>query len=282
MNKKKKKKKKQAQVIVSGATGFIGQNLIPLLIKKKFEVVAIARNKRKALKFKWYNKVNFIFLDFHKKNIFFKPKKNAILIHLAWQGLPNYNSKFHIEENLPKNFNFIKKLIKSGVSKVLVTGTCFEYGFQHGPISETAPTKPANQYALAKDKLRQYLNLLKDNNPFTLQWLRLFYMHGKGQNKNSILAKLDKAIDDKQSVFNMSQGEQLRDYLPIRIVVKKIINILISKKNGIFNVCSGEPISIRRLVENRIKERGSKIKIKLGYYPYPKHEPMAFWGVNNN
>ena len=61
MNKEKKKKKKQAQVIVSGATGFIGQNLIPLLIQKKFEVVVIARNKKKALKFKWYNKVNFIF-----------------------------------------------------------------------------------------------------------------------------------------------------------------------------------------------------------------------------
>ena len=276
------KKNKIKQVIVSGATGFIGQNLIPLLIKKKIEVVAIARNKKKARNFKWYNKVNFIFLDFHKKKVTFKPKKGAILIHLAWQGLPNYQSQFHVRENLPKNFNFIKELIKNGVSKIIVAGTCFEYGLQYGPISETAQTKPANQYALAKDKLRKYLNNLKKNNSFTMQWLRLFYMHGKGQSKNSILAKLDNAIDTKRSVFNMSQGEQLRDYLPIKTVVKKIITLLSTKKNGIFNVCSGEPISIRRLVENRIKERGSKIKLNLGYYPYPEHEPIAFWGINNN
>jgi dTDP-6-deoxy-L-talose 4-dehydrogenase (NAD+) len=44
------------------------------------------------------------------------------------------------------------------------------------------------------------------------------------------------------------------------------------------NICSGESVSVRRLVEHRIAKRGADIRLNLGYYPYPTYEPMAFWG----
>lgn len=269
------------QLIVSGATGFIGQHLIPLLLAENYEVVAIARDEQKARAFEWYDKLRFISLDFHHDKLDFQPEPGASLIHLAWQGLPNYKSLFHLEENLPKNYDFIKQLVKAGVSNVLVTGTCFEYGFQYGPIAATARPMPANPYALAKDSLRQYLGHLQAESSFRLQWARLFYMYGKGQNPKSILAQLDTAIANGDSVFNMSGGEQLRDYLPVEAVAQQLLDILKSKQAGAFNVCSGEAISIRRLVEERIKESGASIHLNLGYYPYPDYEPMAFWGINN-
>ena len=40
-------------------------------------------------------------------------------------------------------------------------------------------------------------------------------MFGKGQNSNSIISQLDFAIKNKQKVFHMSGGEQLRDYLHV-------------------------------------------------------------------
>ncbi|MFZ6874381.1 NAD-dependent epimerase/dehydratase family protein [Undibacterium sp. Di27W] len=268
------------QLIVSGATGFIGQHLIPLLLDDH-EVVAIARDEQKARSFAWYDKVRFISLDFHQDHLTFQPEAGAGLIHLAWQGLPNYKSLFHLEENLPRNYDFIKQLVKAGVSNVLVTGTCFEYGFQYGPIDATATPMPANPYALAKDNLRLYLGHLQAESSFKLQWARLFYMYGQGQNPKSILAQLDTAIANGDTVFNMSGGEQLRDYLPVEEVAQQLLDILKSNEAGVFNVCSGEAISIRRLVEERIKERGANIHLNLGYYPYPDYEPMAFWGINN-
>jgi dTDP-6-deoxy-L-talose 4-dehydrogenase (NAD+) len=51
-----------------------------------------------------------------------------------------------------------------------------------------------------------------------------------------------------------------------------------SKVTGIINCCSGLPISIRKLVEEYIKEKGSNIKLNLGHYPYATDEPLAFWG----
>jgi dTDP-6-deoxy-L-talose 4-dehydrogenase (NAD+) len=106
-------------------------------------------------------------------------------------------------------------------------------------------------------------------------------MYGKGQNQKSILAQLDNAINNKDAIFNMSGGEQLRDYLPVEAVAEQIFCLFESNKSGVSNVCSGNPISIRRLVEERIKERNSAITINLGRYPYLEYEPLAFWGVRD-
>src|SRR5690606_16712139 len=117
------------------------------------------------------------------------------LVHLAWPGLPNYQALFHLEQNLMADYRFIKQAVQAGVSQVLVTGTCFEYGPQNGPLDERCPARPDNPYGLAKHSLRLFLEALQGQHPFTLQWARLFYLHGEGQNPNSLLAALDRAID---------------------------------------------------------------------------------------
>ena len=86
-------------------------------------------------------------------------------------------------------------MVEAGVSQVLVTGTCFEYGMQNGPLSEQTAPQPSNPYGLAKNTLRLFLENLQRVQPFTLQWARLFYLHGEGQNPNSLLAALDRLID---------------------------------------------------------------------------------------
>jgi nucleoside-diphosphate-sugar epimerase len=277
----KEREQKLRQVVVSGATGFVGQHLVPILLNNNYSVVAIARDGKKAKQFDWFKDVYFITSDFHKNSTKINIENGAGLIHLAWQGLPNYKSLFHFEDNLPFNYSFVKRLVLSGVSQVLITGTCFEYGFQSGPIASTERPQPNNPYALAKDSLRQQLEFLSNEHPFRLQWARLFYMYGKGQNPKSVLSQLDAAIDNGDSGFNMSGGEQLRDYLPIEAVAQQLFDLYVSSRTGTYNICSGNPISVRRLVEERIKDRCASIEPNLGYYPYPDYEPMAFWGVRD-
>jgi nucleoside-diphosphate-sugar epimerase len=273
--------KKSNQVIVSGATGFVGQHLVPFLLNNNFDVIATARDSEKASRFDWYKHVKFIALDYHKNQTKIEITPGAGLIHLAWQDLPNYNSSFHLDFNLPKNYDFIKSLILRGVSQVLVSGTCFEYGYQSGPIPSTTPPIPINSYAIAKNKLREQLDILSSEHPFCFQWARLFYMFGKGQNKNSLLSQLEKAIDNGDDIFNMSGGEQLRDYLPVEKAVKQIFDLYNSSRSGIFNVCSGYPISVKKLIEDWLQRRKKKIKLNPGYFPYSKDEPMKFWGVRD-
>lgn len=271
------------KVLVTGATGFIGNYVIHELLKHNVEIIATARSKEHASGNDWFQHVQFISFDFTNfnasENYFEYFNKPDIVIHLAWQGLPNYKSDFHLTENLPRQFAFLQNIIKHGLKSLTVTGTCFEYGMKQGILSEDMDTEPANPYAKAKDELRKQLTELKKQNDFSFKWVRLFYMYGKGQNPNSLFSQLDRAIENKDEIFNMSGGEQIRDFLPVEKVAENIVSIALQNNvEGIINCCSGTPVRIKDLVKEYAESKNSSIKFNLGYYPYPDYEPMEFWG----
>lgn len=267
------------QVIVTGATGFVGRHLTPLLVQAGHRVVAVVRDVAAAREAAWLRDVQLVAGDVVTGEVDLEPDAGAALIHLAWAGLPNYNAPLHFEGNLFGSYRLVKTLVERGVARVLVTGTCFEYGLASGPIAADRVPDPATLYAASKDALRRALTTLSETGAFELQWVRLFYMHGPGQSARSVLALLDAAIDRGAASFDMSGGEQLRDYLPIEAVAQGLLDRFHDGAPGISQICSGVPISIRRLVEQRIAERGATIALNLGHYPYPTYEPMAFWGV---
>ncbi|SDS61846.1 NAD-dependent epimerase/dehydratase family protein [Pseudomonas granadensis] len=270
------------KLLVTGATGFVGRHLVAALLASGCEVRAVARNAQTAQGMPWIDDVEFIAADIHAADLDVSALTAGIdaLAHLAWPGLPNYRALFHFEHNLMADYRFIKGAVEAGVKQVLVTGTCFEYGMQSGPLSETTEPHPSNPYGLAKHTLHLFLQNLQQERPFTLQWARLFYLHGEGQNPNSLLAALDRAIDAAEPSFNMSAGEQLRDFLPIENAAGYLAAILQKHDfNGVINCASGQAVSVRSLVEQRLRERGATIQLNLGHYPYPSHEPLAFWAV---
>lgn len=270
------------KVLVTGATGFVGRHLVAALLERGCEVRAVGRNAEKAQGMPWINHVEFVAADIHAADLNVVALTEGIdaLAHLAWPGLPNYRALFHFEHNLMADYRFIKSAVEAGVSQVLVTGTCFEYGMQSGPLSESTEPRPSNPYGLAKHTLHLFLQNLQQEQPFTLQWARLFYLHGEGQNPNSLLAALDRAIDAGEASFNMSAGEQLRDFLAIETAASHLAAILHQRDfDGVVNCASGHPVSVRALVEQRLHERGATLALNLGHYPYSTHEPLAFWAV---
>lgn len=273
------------KILVTGATGFIGNYVVKELLENNCKVIATSFNEEKARTAPWFSQVTYIPFDISKsdptinyRSFFNDPD---ILIHLAWEGLPNYKSAFHIEENFPRHLNFLKNLIRNGLADLMVTGTCFEYGMQEGCLSEQMETMPSNSYAIAKDALRKTLEEIQQKKNIQLKWARLFYMYGKGQNPNSLFSQLDIALDKSDTVFNMSGGEQVRDYLPVEKMAAYIVKIALQNRvTGIINCCSGTPITVKQLVEDYLKERNKNISLNLGYYPYSDYEPMSFWGDN--
>ncbi len=266
---------------MTGSTGFVGNYVIGELLKSHLKVIASSRSPLKNLNTSWSKSVDYIQADLNdnRKDWFQFFGKPDMLVHLAWEGLPNYNESFHFERNLSGNYLFIENMVENGLKRVVITGTCFEYGMQSGKLDEEKEAKPNTAYALAKDCLRKYLEQLQKTTNFDLKWIRLFYMYGKGQNPKSILSQLEAALENKDRVFHMSGGKQLRDYLPVEKAAEYIVKIAMQNKvTGIINCCSGDPISVKKLVEGYLAEKGKSIKLDLGFYPYPDYEPMAFWG----
>ena len=267
------------KVAVTGASGFIGRHVLAELERRSVEVTVVLRPTSTDSLSRAKHTVVRMDLQTPPSNAFELMGAPDVLLHLAWGGLPNYKSQQHVEQELPAQYRFLKGLVESGLKNLLVTGTCFEYGMQSGPLREDMETQPSNPYGLAKDTLRRQLESLKSVRSFALTWVRLFYLHGDGQADSSLLPQLRGAVKRGDEVFNMSGGEQLRDYLPVTEVAQYLVSLAMGNRdNGIVNVCSGKPISIRNLVVGWIQEHDWAIKLNLGYYPYPDYEPMAFWG----
>lgn len=267
------------KIAVTGATGFIGHHVQVELKKRSVASIAVVRNLASTLNAQSDNEVVQIDLHDAPSNAFELMGRPDVLIHLAWSGLPNYRSLHHFERELPAHYRFLRSLIDSGLKRLVVAGTCFEYGMQSGPLTEDMEPCPKNPYGYAKDALRRQLEQLKIVSPFQLTWARLFYLFGEGQAESSLFPQLRKAVERGDPFFDMSGGEQLRDYLPVTEAAKHLVSLaLAEQEGGIVNVCSGKPVSVRRLVEEWVEQNHWSIRLNLGHYPYPDYEPMAFWG----
>lgn len=268
------------KVAVTGARGFIGRHVLGELARRDVEVIAterpgVVRERPAAGNVRW------IALDMARlpENPFAALVNPDVLLHLAWNGLPNYRSLHHFESELPRQYGFLSSVIRGGLPALVTAGTCFEYGQQSGPLAANLETRPANPYGFAKDALRKQLQYLKAIHPYKLTWARLFYTYGDGQPGTSLFAALKAAVAAGHNEFPMSGGEQLRDYLPVTEVARRLVDLAMNPGDpGPINLCSGQPVSVRSLVEGWIGQNGWKIQPKYGELPYPDYEPMAFWG----
>lgn len=267
------------KVAVTGASGFIGRYVLEELSRQPVEVIAAAKEASDLAGICFKGPVTVLDIASPPDDAYERLQRPEVLIHLAWDGLPNYWSLHHYETELPRQYQFIKILIESGLPALVAAGTCFEYGRQFGPLDEQMDVRPDNPYGYAKDSLRRQLEFLRATRPFALTWARLFYLYGEGQPRNSLYTQLREAVARGDSVFNMSGGEQLRDYLPVTDIARYLVALALHHPDvGVVNICSGQPVSIRSLVERWIQENHWTIQLNRGFYPYPDYEPFAFWG----
>jgi nucleoside-diphosphate-sugar epimerase len=277
------------RIALTGASGFVGRHVLDELMRHNdIELVVLARHSQAMAESLAERpdakRIQVIPFELHAPadDLYLAAGSPEVLVHLAWQGLPNYLSLHHFEAELPAQYRFLKSMISAGLKKLLITGTCFEYGDQSGGIPAIASTKPTNPYGYAKDALHKQLRYLQKTFDFQMIWARLFYMYGLGQSKNSLYTLLSEAVKRGESDFDMSGGEQLRDFLPVQEVSARLVKLaMVPIKRDVVNICDGKPTSVRNLVEAWCHQNGWKTQINFGRLPYPTYEPMAFWGIQD-
>ncbi len=247
--------------LVTGTTGFVGPHVVNELLAAGHRVTASASSATKASTFNWFEQVTFIEYSINEpvisQDLYHFFGRPDALIHLAWPDVSKPGSSVHTRRHVVDQYAFLTNMIEHGLTDLTVAGSCFEYGLASGSLEETILPVPTTPYGLAKDTLRKFLDVLTAEYPCTLRWVRLFYMYGEGQHPNSLFSQLEAAVRRHDPVFNMSAGEQLRDYLPIRDAARILCRLAMQQQvTGVINCCSGKPISVRRLVEEQLAALG--------------------------
>ena len=266
------------RIAITGASGFVGRHVLRELASRGLEAT-VATFQRPPLESSPSTRE--ISLDIHAPgpDPFTALGKPDLLLHFAWSGLPQYDSRHHLEKELPAQASFLSACVRSGVSRVMVAGTCFEYVLASGELTESQALEPVTCYGEAKARLFEHMSSLRETIPFEFAWPRLFYLFGLGQSPNSLYSQLQAAIARGDESFDMSGGEQVRDYLPIENAARLLVDVAVGAGDiGAVNLCSGVPTRLRDQVARWIDEAGSAMRMNLGRFPYQSFEPMEFWG----
>ena len=192
------------KVAVSGASGFIGEQVVASLLGAGHHVLALGREPTSAA-------TDFRPLDLNHPNDFdFAALATAdVFVHLAWGGLSDFRSITHVTEELPRHLAFFELARGQLPKHVIGIGTCLEYGLQNGCLDETALLAPSVAYAQAKHILHTQLRKSLRQQSITLNWLRPFYVYGFNKRRKTLYSLLAEAAQRGEPYFKMSRGEQI-------------------------------------------------------------------------
>jgi nucleoside-diphosphate-sugar epimerase len=201
------------------------------------------------------------------------------LVHLAWSGLPNYESEDHLNQ-LFGHKKLLLNSVTAGIKSVFVAGSCLEYGLAEGPLTSASITEPTTLYGQAKLELLQFLFELRKNYNFTFAWGRFFYLYGENQNKNALYPSIQNALKIDAPIQLKSSGLQIRDFMSVKDASRTTLRILDKGcDQGIVNIGSGNPIMVKEWVSQQIPI-SSKSTVKVSTKSWPKYEPSAAWAAD--
>lgn len=269
-------KNNNKNVLVVGGTGFLGYHVCTKLIKKKYSVLSLS--SKKPIKKRIVKGVKYILADIrNKKDLEILNKKNInFIINLAGY-IDHSGNKKNLKTHFIGTKNLADKFLKSKFTNFIQAGTSLEYGNVKSPQKERVREKPVGKYGKTKLQANLYLEKLRKNYGFPYVVLRIYQIFGPNQDSTRLVPFVIRSCL-KNLEFPCTHGKQIRDFLYVDDFTDLISKILTSKKkfSGIFNIGSGKPISIQKLI-NYIKNKIGKGTPLYGKVKMRKEEQMLFF-----
>ena len=272
------------KILVTGGAGFIGKHLVKFLLEKN-NVVTIFDNFSDSTK----ESINGIIKkgakiiegDITKVSDIEKiTGDQEIVIHLAAkisvsESITNPSNTFLV--NINGTRNILEFCEKSKINHIIVASSAAVYGEgnQYTKIIETQKLNPISPYGESKMKMEQEIEKFVKNKNLTCTILRFFNIYGLNQSDEyaGVISKFLKKANQKEDLEIFGDGLQTRDFVSINDVVNSINNAVELKKSGIYNIATGESISIKKLAEKIINISRKDLKV---LYFNPKNNEIKF------
>jgi len=281
---------KNKKILVTGGLGFIGSHIVDELINDNKVIIIDDKSSGKIENLKYPNHENLTLIEENLNTANLDEILNGTdyVFHLAAMASVPLSVDNPIKCN-EVNVNATVKLLNAcknnNIKKIVFSSSSAVYGNNTNmPLKETEPLNPTSPYASSKASCELYLQSFYESYGLNYTVLRYFNVFGPKQDKNSQYAAvipnfISELLENGQPVI-YGDGEQTRDFIFVKDIVKANISACESDYNGIVNVASGKKITINKLYEIVKETLGSNIDVE--YLPERKGDiKHSLADVNN-
>ena len=248
---------KPEKVLVTGATGFVGANLVIRLIKLNYDISIIIRKSSNTWRIRNILKdVNVYFVDLldidNLKKVVYEIQPNIILHLATYGGHPNQiNDVDIINTNFLGTANLLEACSKINYKLFVNTGSSSEYGKKNEPMKESDIIEPINTYGVTKAAATLYCNSIAKAQKKPIITFRLFSPFGYYEGENRLIPYV--IINCfKNNKLCLGDKNSVRDFIFIEDVVNAYVSLINSTKTftgEIINIGFGQQHTVGYIVK---------------------------------
>jgi nucleoside-diphosphate-sugar epimerase len=257
--------------IVTGATSFLGLELIDYLLREGHEVVAVCRPQSSALTNIPLG-VEVVLADMSEYGGLYRDVPEAdVWVNLAWEGT-GHDGRNQEELQQANVVNTIAAMFgadKMGCRLFVEAGSQAEYGTVLTPISEATPCNPFSAYGKAKLEVCRRLSELSAELGIKYLHLRIFSLYGETDHPwTLVMSSLDKML--RNEAIDLSPCTQQWNFLYVKDATRQVVTLCdyaLSRqdfRSEVFNIASDDSRPLKEFVERMKELAGSKSPLNYG------------------
>lgn len=269
--------------LVTGATGFVGANLVRKLVQLNNEVYIITRensNDWRIAEIK--NSLNIYYGDLAVRTRVFEIIASImpdVIFHLAaYGGFSNQlNKDMMLSSNLVATMNILDAALTYGVPQCINTGSSSEYGIKNKPMREDDVCEPINYYGITKLAATNYCTMIGKTLNYRVCTLRLFSPFGQFEDASRLYPSITSALK-KGERPRLSKPDSVRDFISVEKVCDSYIKIASAKyaPGDIINVGSGRQQTVREFYYKVASSMGISLEPIWNQIPPRPFEPRIW------
>ena len=259
----------QQTILVTGAAGLLGSQVVPLLSRNVPDCRIIAVSRREDY-VSHDPRVEVIYGDLRDKQLWTRfPDTITNVIHLAamipWR--PEQKSQPSVvQDNLLPISNLTAYSQRwPNLQQVIYSSSISVYEPTNELLNEHSPTRPESLYGVAKLCGEELLHCLNVKNVRTVS-LRFSSLYGRGQYEGTVLPLMVKRAQQGQDILVFGDGTRTQDFLHCEDAANAVLLALQPGKRGVYNIGSGTPTTMSELAQ-KISRVFSEGKAKILYQP---------------
>jgi len=261
--------------LVTGGAGFIGSNLaFTLSEERKAKVVVLDDFSSGNFK----NLTGFagdVIAGDIRSDAWFEAAGpvDAVFHEAAITDTTIHDQAKMMDVNVEGFRNVLRFALAKGVKRVVYASSAAVYGNGECPMKEDQPLTPENVYGFSKAMMdntaREFAEAHKD---MTLAGLRYFNVYGPREYYKGHVASmmyqlyLQMKAGKRPRIFKF--GEQMRDFVYVKDIVRANLNALDAEKSCVVNAAAGVPENFNRVIDCLNKAMGTDIAPEYFDNPY--------------